>query len=53
MDALGKKLKVDSMEDWYRITRKRFQLYGGGGLLSKYNDSFIKLLKTVYPEYLV
>ena len=45
------KLGYKCMEDWYLVDFKDFKNNFGGGLLDKMNDSFISLLRQVYPNY--
>ncbi len=49
---LSRKLNVSSPEQWYTITHSRFVDIGAPELLFKYNNSLVKLLFAVYPEYL-
>jgi hypothetical protein len=50
--SLGKELKYETMEDWYKITSKSIIQNKGGGLLKKYyNNSPIIFCKTIFPEY--
>jgi len=51
MDDLAKALQITDMSGWYAITRSEFAKHGGQGLLTRYNGSPSKLLRTVYPEY--
>jgi hypothetical protein len=49
---LGKVLDYDTIEDWYKITRKQIVKYGGGGLLSgHYYNSTPKLINAIFPDY--
>ena len=50
MDNLYKKLKFQSMDDFFSIKRKQFIRYGGLLLLRSYGD-YKKLLQSIYPRY--
>ncbi len=52
MKNLAKKLGITSDEGWYTVTTKLFHQHGGQGLLNKYNNSVIKLLSAIFPQYL-
>ncbi len=52
LNELGEKLKIASPEGWYKVRLAAFVKYGGNEILARYNDSFGKMLSTVYPEYL-
>ncbi len=51
LEQIGKKLSIKKPEDWYSITNIAVLKEGGSDLLSKYNDSLINILTTIYPEY--
>jgi len=51
MDDIAKKCNVNNREDWYNMTTKKIQHYGGSGLLTKYNGSLFKLLQNVYSDH--
>src|SRR4051812_38687273 len=51
MNELGKRLHLSSLDDWYKVTGTVIQKQGGSYLLSKYEDSPYKLLKSIYPQY--
>jgi hypothetical protein len=51
MQSLGQKLGYRQLEDWYDVTRQDFSKNGGNFLLSKYGNSFPRLLQTFYPLY--
>ena len=40
-----------SLNDWYKITNADIRKLGGRRLLSIYNESLFKALKTTYPEH--
>ena len=48
---LGEKLGYIKPEHWYKITLNEIKKYNGGGLMYYYNDSILKFLKTMFPEY--
>lgn len=50
-DALFKHLNLKSWEDWYQVSHKDIEEYGGSGLLSGYyHNSSVFALTTIYPE---
>ncbi len=53
LNNLAKKLNINDLSGWYKITQYILEEQGGGGLVRKYNGSPSKLLQTVYPEYLL
>lgn len=50
LDWLKEKLNYTSMEDWYKVSTKDFENNYGEGLLSRYNECYIKVLQYAY-EY--
>jgi hypothetical protein len=48
---LGNKLGYTEKEHWYNITYNIIAEHHGGGVLSKYHQSPIQFLKTIYPDY--
>jgi very-short-patch-repair endonuclease len=50
-DWLGKELGYTKLEDWYGVTQNAIKNNCGSGILHLYNDSPIKFLKAVYPDY--
>jgi hypothetical protein len=52
LDDLYKKMNMTSMDDWYKVSGADLEKHGGRALVTKYNDSIMRMLKTVYPEYL-
>ncbi len=55
LDHIAKKLNITDQAGWYNKikTMHILQEKGGSGMLSKYNRSIVKLLSTIYSEYLV
>eukprot|EP01114_Cavostelium_apophysatum_P011042 TRINITY_DN25212_c0_g1_i1.p1 TRINITY_DN25212_c0_g1~~TRINITY_DN25212_c0_g1_i1.p1 ORF type:complete len:362 (+),score=57.95 TRINITY_DN25212_c0_g1_i1:64-1149(+) len=51
LEQLAEKLHIKHWEDWYRVAMADFQASGGRGLLSKYHDNSLELLRVVYPEH--
>jgi hypothetical protein len=51
MDWLGEQLGFTQIEDWYQITTEDFKKRRGGGLLSKFRDSAVALVKDYRPHY--
>ncbi len=50
MDEIGKKLNINHMEDWYKVTRNVLMSCGASTLYCKYK-TMAKLFAAVYPEY--
>ncbi len=49
---LGEKFGYNKMEDWYKLTTKQmFKNYGYGILAQHYNNSHIKFIKNIFPDY--
>ncbi len=51
MDDLFRKLNLNYLEGWDKLTIPTLKQYGGSLLLRKYNQSLPKLFVNVYPEY--
>jgi len=51
MDFVAKELNVKTWEDWYTVTFKEIEYCGGSTLLYIYNDSPMKLIRTIYSEH--
>jgi len=47
---LGKELRYTTMEHWYQITQDKFRKHSGG-VIQKYNDSPIKFIMAMFPDY--
>ncbi len=53
LDKLAKKLNITDQRGWYNIKLSQIMEYNGGGLvIGKYDGSLVKLITTVFPEYL-
>ncbi len=52
MDDLATKLNITSPDGWYKISWNTLQKFEAHGLLHKYNDSLVRVLRASYPEYL-
>ena len=51
-DWLFQEQGYTNMEDWYKITKDKISdNYGGGLFTDYYQNSLIKFLKEIYPEY--
>jgi len=49
---LGERLRFDSNEDWYQITRQKMtDLHGGGLLHGYYNGSLTQFVMAMFPDY--
>jgi len=44
-------LNFKSFEDWYNVTKRDINKYGGSGILSNYNNSLVNALLSVYPDF--
>lgn len=52
VERLGRHLGYTLIEDWYQISKKDMEEFGGAGLLVKYyNGSPIALIQDTYPNY--
>lgn len=52
IERMGRYLGYTSMKDWYNISKKDTDEFGGSGLLVKYyNGSIIGLIQETYPNY--
>ena len=52
MDYLKNKFQLNSLDDWYQITRKQLKENGGKSLISYYYSNDMKLLlSTIYPHH--
>ena len=52
VERLGKHLNFNSIEDWYNVSKKDTDAFGGSGLLVKYyNGSMISLIQETYPNH--
>ncbi len=51
MDNLAKKLNINKLDDWYKVSSDTVKLHGGSELLSNYKGLLYDLLQNVYPEY--
>lgn len=50
MDDVAKRLQVEKLSDWRKVTTPQLEAQGGGSLLRRYKGSFLALLQAVYPE---
>lgn len=50
-DTLAKRFHIKFWEDWYNVTTRDIHSRGGAGLLTYYNHSPVRLLKSLYPYY--
>lgn len=46
---LQKDFKIKKPEDWGKITNHQFIEHGGGSLLSLYENSMLKMLRSSFP----
>jgi len=53
LDDVAKKIGASSsnMEPWYQMTKEAFRKFGGGSLLTRYNNSVSKMLIAIYPHH--
>eukprot|EP01114_Cavostelium_apophysatum_P003599 TRINITY_DN1359_c0_g1_i1.p1 TRINITY_DN1359_c0_g1~~TRINITY_DN1359_c0_g1_i1.p1 ORF type:complete len:535 (+),score=93.88 TRINITY_DN1359_c0_g1_i1:146-1750(+) len=50
LDDLAKKLKIERLEDWYRVKNSDIEENGGYGLLNMHNRSASQAIMSVYPH---
>lgn len=48
---LAKKLRIENWQDWYSISYDDIKQRGGSGLLANYNQSSVKAIMNILPEY--
>jgi hypothetical protein len=51
MEWLSKELRFNTMEDWYKLTKKDIIENGGLTLLNKFGQSPSKLVESIYPNH--
>ena len=51
MDNLFKKLKLKSLEDWIKISKRKIIINNGEKLVEFYKRDMSALLKTIYPHF--
>jgi len=51
MDWYAKEYEIKSPIDWYKVSAADLYRRQGRGLLSVYDDSVVKAIQAVYPEY--
>lgn len=51
LDNLSKKLRIRSWKDWYSINGRDILFNGGGTLLQHYNNSYPKLITSIYSDH--
>jgi hypothetical protein len=51
LESLGQELGFKTMEDWYNVKADDIRSYSGYGLLLKYNNSVVNVLKSVFAEH--
>jgi len=51
MESVKSELGVKEMTDWYKVTVRELRAVGGRGILARYGDSILNILKTIYPYY--
>ena len=50
-DWLGKEFEFSTLSNWYQVTKEVIDNRGGNSLLSKYDGSPAKALRSIYPEH--
>ena len=50
-DSLATKLHIKEQSDWYSIETKDVMSHGAKPILAHYNQSLVKALMSVYPDY--
>ena len=51
IEWLSKELQIKKLDDWMNVRREDFIKHGGIELLIQFDNSIIKLLKSIYPEH--
>ena len=51
MDILFTNFRLHFIDDWIKISRKKFTINGGRNLLNYYKNNFPFLLQSIYPNY--
>eukprot|EP01118_Nematostelium_gracile_P001311 TRINITY_DN1134_c0_g1_i1.p1 TRINITY_DN1134_c0_g1~~TRINITY_DN1134_c0_g1_i1.p1 ORF type:complete len:375 (+),score=67.80 TRINITY_DN1134_c0_g1_i1:56-1180(+) len=51
LDRLATKLNIQTMEDWYTVTRTLLYQQGAGKLLQRFHNSTFKMMSCVFPEH--
>jgi hypothetical protein len=51
LEWLGTHINITHMEQWYQVTAKQISDNGGYTLMSKYNNSVLQLVSTVFPDH--
>lgn len=50
MEKIKEEFRIESEEDWYRISLAQIKAREGKGLLKKYSHSLLRLLQVAYPN---
>lgn len=51
MKNLAEQLRINHPDGWYRVNTAEIHKHGGSSLLTKYKNSYSRLLRNVFPEY--
>lgn len=51
LSALGTKMKISSMEEWYQISAHEIEQNGGASLLEYYDSSVYETLSAAFPDH--
>jgi len=51
VEWLGKTLKYETIEDWYKITSNIIKINDGAGLIEFYHGSIFTMLNKIFPHY--
>lgn len=51
LDNFAKEFQIREQVDWLRVKNQDISDRGGSGLLGRFEDSLLKVLKENYPEY--
>lgn len=49
MERVARKLNIKKPEDWGKYAVEQIVSSGGSGVLSTYNNSLLKALKSIFP----
>eukprot|EP01027_Heterolobosea_sp_BB2_P000282 GEZU01000413.1.p1 GENE.GEZU01000413.1~~GEZU01000413.1.p1 ORF type:complete len:468 (+),score=89.89 GEZU01000413.1:405-1808(+) len=50
-DGIAKRLKINTLDDWYNVTHAQVLELGAGSVLRYHDNSLMRALQAVYPEH--
>lgn len=51
LDEIAKQVKIETPNDWGKLTIRKFNQLGGSSILSLYNGSLLECLQSVYKGF--